>query len=349
MINPRPAIAAMSGYVPGEQPQGGKLIKLNTNENPYPPSPKVMQAIQATAELALSRYPDPDATAFRTMAGAVLGVNPDWILCGNGSDDLLTILTRTFVGEGQSLRMPNPSYSLYRTLAEIQGAQVQTIRFHDDWTLPQEFSSPEGDPHLAFLPNPNSPSGTSVPTEQVAKIASRLPCPLVVDEAYGDFSDSNCVSLVQDNQKIIVTRSLSKSYALAGLRFGFAIAQPAVIAELKKVKDSYNCDAISIAAATAAISDQTWLVENRAKIIASRERFGNELVQLGFQVQPSQANFLWCTHPEHPAHSIYQRIKTAGILVRYMSYDGWGDGIRITVGTDSQLDACLLQLKTILA
>lgn len=337
----------MSGYTPGEQPQVGKLIKLNTNENPYPASTKVMQAIRATTETALARYPDPHSTAFRHVAGGILGVDSEWILCGNGSDDLLTMLTRTFVGEGETLRMPNPSYTLYRTLAEIQGANVEMIRFNDDWSLPDSFGSSDGDPRLAFLPNPNSPSGTVVPMDGVAEIAERLPCPLVVDEAYGDFSDSNCIPLVSANSKVIVTRSLSKSYSLAGLRFGFAVAQPEVIEQLVKVKDSYNCDAISIAAATAALADQAWLADNRRQILSSRERFSAELSQLGFRVQPSQANFVWCTHPEHSHESIYQQLKSGGILIRYMSYDGWGDGIRITIGTDDQLDACLSELQKI--
>ena len=222
------------------------------------------------------------------------------------------------------------------------------IRFNDDWSLPESFGSADGDPCLAFLPNPNSPSGTVVPMDRVAEIAERLPCPLVVDEAYGDFSDSNCVPLVSANPKVIVTRSLSKSYSLAGLRFGFAVAQPEVIEQLVKVKDSYNCDAISIAAATAALADQGWLADNRRKILSSRERFSAELSQLGFNVQPSQANFVWCTHPEHSHESIYLQLKSAGILIRYMSYDGWGDGIRITIGTDNQLDACLSELRSIL-
>ena len=348
MMNPRPNIAAMSGYVPGEQPQGGKLIKLNTNENPYPPSPEVIKAIRSVSETSLMRYPDPQASAFRTIAGEKLGVDPTWIVCGNGSDDLLTILTRTFVGEGQTLRIPHPSYTLYRTLAEIQSARIQSISFQDDWTLPDSFGSSEGQPKLAFLPNPNSPSGTVIPSSRIAEIAETLPCPLVVDEAYGDFSDSNCIPLVCDNSKVIVTRSLSKSYALAGLRFGFAIAQPEVTLELNKVKDSYNCDAISIAAATAAMSDQKWLEDNRQKIINSRERFASELKSFGFRVQPSQANFVWCTHPEFSASTIYEQLKAMGILIRYMSYDGWGEGIRISIGTDEQLDACLIGLTKVL-
>jgi histidinol-phosphate aminotransferase len=343
----RPNIAAMSGYVPGEQPQAGKFIKLNTNENPYPPSPKVAQAIQSALEDGLIKYPDPVATSFCKRAAEVYGVEPDWILCGNGSDDILTILTRAFVGEGDLLRLPYPSYILYRTLAEIQGARYEEVHFAEDWSLPDTFIAPRGDLKLAFLPNPNSPSGTVLPTQRVLQFAERLPCPLVVDEAYADFAEHNCIDLVKRNKRILVSRSLSKSYGLAGLRFGFLIAQPEVIAELLKVKDSYNCDALSIAGATAAIDDQDWLRENRSKVLATRERMAGELRRLGFSVVPSQANFVWCTHSERPVQPLYDELKKNRVLIRYMKYDGWAEGLRISVGTDEQVDACISLLKSL--
>ena len=344
----RPAIAALDGYVPGEQPQSGKWIKLNTNENPYPPSPAVARALAATAAgRTLAKYPDPLATAFRRRAAEVLGVDPDWIICGNGSDDLLTILVRTFVGEGQSLRMPYPSYILYRTLAGIQGAACEEIHYRRDWTLGDDFVAPRDDVRLAIVANPNSPSGTLLPPARVADLAGRLPCAVVVDEAYGDFADTNCLGLVKDIPRVIVTRSFSKSYALAGLRFGFAVAQPEIIEQMLKVKDSYNCDALAIAAATAAIDDQAWLAENRAKIIATRGRLVEGMRALGFDVQDSQANFVWCTHPERPHKPFYEALKAQGILIRYMNYAGWGDGLRITVGTDDEIDAFLAVMKTL--
>ncbi|HVW36551.1 MAG TPA: aminotransferase class I/II-fold pyridoxal phosphate-dependent enzyme, partial [Pirellulales bacterium] len=222
----RPAIDAMSGYVPGEQPQAGKFIKLNTNENPYPASAAVSRAVQAVLERGLERYPDPMATAFRRRAGEVLGVDPSWILCGNGSDEILTLVTRAFVGEGQRLRLPYPSYILYKTLAQIQGADSEEVRFEPDWSLSEPFSAPADKLRLALLPNPNSPSGTVLSPERVLELAERLPCPLLVDEAYVDFAETNCLKLVAQNEKIMVSRSLSKSYALAGLRFGFIVAQP---------------------------------------------------------------------------------------------------------------------------
>jgi len=344
----RPAIAALDGYVPGEQPQSGKWIKLNTNENPYPPSPAVARALAATAAgRTLAKYPDPMATAFRRRAAEVLGVEPDWIICGNGSDDLLTILVRTFVGEGESLRMPYPSYILYRTLAGIQGAECDEVHYRPDWSLGDDFAAPRDDLRLAIVANPNSPSGTLLPPRRVAELADRLSCAVVVDEAYGDFADANCLALVKDNPRVIVTRSFSKSYALAGLRFGFAVAQPAVIEQMLKVKDSYNCDALSIAAATAAIDDQAWLADNRAKIIATRTRLIERMRALGFDACESQANFVWCTHPERPHRPFYEALKAQGILIRSMNYAGWGDGLRITVGTDDEIDAFLAVMKTL--
>jgi histidinol-phosphate aminotransferase len=344
----RPDIAALAGYVPGEQPQGGDWIKLNTNENPYPPSPAVARAVAAAAAgRTLAKYPDPLATAFRRRAGEVLGVDPDWIICGNGSDDLLTILVRTFVGAGEWLRMPYPSYILYRTLAGIQGASCDEVHYRRDWSLGDEFAAPRDGLRLAIVANPNSPSGTLLSPQRLADLAGRMSCAFVVDEAYGDFADTQCLDLVRQNERVIVTRSFSKSYALAGLRFGFAVAQPQVIEQLQKVKDSYNCDTLSIVAATAAIDDQAWLADNRAKIVATRRRLTDALRALGYDAVESQANFVWCTHPERPHKPVYEALKAAGILIRYMNYSGWGDGLRITVGTDAEIDAFLARMRTL--
>ncbi len=343
----RPEIKSMAGYVPGEQPQTDEFVKLNTNENPYPCSPAVVTAVEETVRRGLRKYPHPMARPFREKAGEVLGVEPDWILAGNGSDDILTIATRAFVGQGELLRLPYPSYILYKTLAQIQGARSEEIHFRPDWSLAEEFAAADDVLRLVFQPNPNSPSGTVIPPGRVLELAERLPCPLLVDEAYADFADVNCLELVAENEKILVSRSLSKSYALAGLRFGYVVAQPQMIEQLAKVKDSYNCDALSIAAATAAIGDQNWLAENRAKILATRDRLTAGMRKLGFTTVDSQANFTWSTHPEQPVEPLYERLKQDGILVRYMNYPGWGDGLRITVGTDEQIDACLQRLTAI--
>jgi histidinol-phosphate aminotransferase len=344
----RPEIERLEPYVPGEQPQAGKVIKLNTNENPYRCSPAVTRAIEAALARGLDRYPDPLATAFRQRAAALHGVSADWILAANGSDEILTLVTRAFVDQGKLIRLPYPSYILYKTLAAIQGARSEEVRFNADWSLGDEFARFDPDLRLVFLPNPNSPSGTMIPRERVLELARRLPCPLLVDEAYVDFADGNCLELVKEDERILVSRSLSKSYSLAGLRFGYLVAQPHVIAGLVKIKDSYNCDALSIAGATAAIDDQRWLVETRAKIIATRERLTAAMRALGFQAVASQANFVWNPHPELPVKPLYERLKQSGVLVRYMDYAGWGEGLRISVGSDDQIDALLALLRSMI-
>jgi len=341
----RPEILAMHGYVPGEQPQEGGIIKLNTNENPYPSSPAVQRAIGRAIQMGLQKYPDPMATAFRQRAAQLLNVEPNWILCGNGSDDILTIVTRAFVGQGELLRLPYPSYILYKTLAQLQGAAAEEIHFQTDWSLADDFARPKPRLKLAYLPNPNSPSGTMIPPERIREIAAALPCPLVVDEAYVDFADTSCAALVKETDKIMITRSLSKSYALAGLRFGYVAAQPHIIEQLEKVKDSYNCDALSIAGATAALDDQAWLTDNQAKVRASRERLTAGMRALGFATVDSQANFVWNPHHSVPVRPLYERLKAAGVLVRYMDYPGWGDGLRVSVGADEQIEKCLTLLR----
>jgi len=338
----------MSGYVPGEQPQGGGFIKLNTNENPYPPSAAVAVAVNEAIQCGLRKYPDPMAERFRRCAGELLGVPPQWILAGNGSDDILTIVTRALVGEGQLLRLPYPSYILYRTLAELQAARSEEIHFQPDWTLPPAFAQGGDDLRLVFLANPNSPSGTVVPPEAVLELARRLPCPLLVDEAYADFAQTNCMELVAKNEKIMVSRTLSKSYALAGLRFGYLVAQPHLIEQFVKVKDSYNCDALSIAAATAAIGDQGWLARTREQILRSRGRLATTMRDLGFIVPDSQANFVWAAHGGRSIRPLYEELKHRRILVRYMEYRGWGDGLRITVGTDAEIEACVAAMRNLL-
>jgi histidinol-phosphate aminotransferase len=337
-------IRAMSGYTPGEQPRDNQFVKLNTNENPYPPSPRVFEAVRAalTGD-RLRKYPDPLGTAFRTTAGRVLGIDPDSILIGNGSDDILTIITRAFVSEGGLVVSPSPSYLLYRTLAEIQGARFRTVPFAYDWSLPSPW--PVRDASLTLMCNPNSPSGTALSVPMLERLVSEIGGPFVLDEAYVDFADSHGLALAQ-RRNVIVTRTLSKSYSLAGIRFGFAVADPALVRELVKVKDSYNCDVLSLAAASAALDDQDHRYETRAKIVTTRSRLSAAMSALGFDLAPSQANFVWCRRRE-PVKPIYEELKRRLILVRYMNYEGYGDGLRITVGTDNEIDRLLLELRRI--
>ncbi|MFQ3592172.1 MAG: histidinol-phosphate transaminase [Gemmataceae bacterium] len=333
-------LRAMAGYTPGEQPRGGRVIKLNTNENPYPPSPQVIQAIRETLTGDhLRKYPDPLGTRFRETAGRILNVDPDGIVIGNGSDDVLTILTRAFVPAGGRVLSLTPSYLLYRTLAELQGARFVTVPFGPGWSVPAAFPSAD----LMYVANPNSPSGTTL---DVATLLGRSTCPVVVDEAYGDFAERNALEWARSGQAI-VTRSLSKSYALAGMRFGFAVTTPEVAGELNKVKDSYNCDVLSLAAATAALEDQEYMLRCRDRIRETREQLARGLIECGFRVTPSQANFVWAEH-ERPVRPIYEELKRRGILIRYMFYDGYGEGLRVSVGTEEEIETFLEQLRKLL-
>jgi len=336
-------IGRLSGYVPGEQPRGGGFIKLNTNENPYPPSPRVAEAISTALDGRLRLYPDPVGTAFRQAAAGVHGVEPAMILAGNGSDDLLTILTRAYLGAGDTAVYPTPSYILYKTLCELQNARPVEVPFEADWSMkPANFAVPNA--RIAFLANPNSPSGTSLPPEKVAEIARALPCPLVVDEAYADFAATDCISLVSELPNVIVTRTFSKGYSLAGLRLGYLIARPEVVAELNKVKDSYNCDTLSLLGGEAAIQDQEYLASTRSKILATRERLTAAMRGFGYKVTDSHANFVWCTDGP-PAVAMYETLKSRKILVRLMRYPNLEPGLRITVGTDAEIDSLIAALN----
>jgi histidinol-phosphate aminotransferase len=337
----------MAGYVPGEQPRDGGFIKLYTNENPYPPSPRVAEAIRDAlgGGERLRLYPDPMGTAFREAAARRHGVSPDMVLAGNGSDDLLTILTRAFVGPGDRVLCPTPSYILYRTLVEIQDGREVPLSYSPEWGLDPDAAADAGaGARLAFLANPNSPSGTVLTPDEVAALAGRLDCPLVVDEAYVDFADDDCVGLVAHHPNVVVLRTFSKGYGLAGLRLGYLIARPEIVSGLVKVKDSYNCDTLSLVGASAALADRDYHEETRAKIVATRRRLTEALRALGYRVPESRANFVWCTGGP-PAADIYQALKERRILVRLMRYPGHPDGLRVTVGTDDEVDRFLENLR----
>jgi histidinol-phosphate aminotransferase len=339
----RPNIRAMAGYTPGEQPRGGTFIKLNTNENPYPPSPRVIEAIrECLTGDRLRKYPDYLGATFRQTAGRLLNVDPEGILPGNGSDDILTIVTRAFVPEGGLIASATPGYVLYPSLAEIQGACFQGVPFTADWQLPDPW--PIRNANLTFLANPNSPSGTTVDPAVLERWVENVSGPLLLDEAYVEFAETNGLHLTRW-PNVIVSRSLSKSHSLAGIRFGYAVAAPALVRELIKVKDSYNCDVLSLAAATAALEDQDYLRSTRAKILATRARLTGALQELGFDVCPSQANFVWCRRFDRPVKPLYEELKRRMILVRYMVYEGYGDGLRISVGTDDETNRLLEELR----
>ena len=354
----RPAIDRIEGYVPGEQPQDSGWTKLNTNENPYPPSPRVAEAVQAAAAGGLNIYPDPIVSEFCQVAAGLFGLDPDWILPANGSDENLTILMRSFADAGELVSFPYPSYVLYETLAGIQGARCRRLPLMPDWSWDfDRVRSVVADSRLVFVPNPNSPSGNHWSDTEITRLVPPRGV-LVLDEAYGDFSDEPRQAQIlqsEHGRQIVMTRTLSKSYSLAGIRFGFAIAHPDLIRGMRKVKDSYNCNTLSIAAATAAIQDQNWMLENLRKIRATRTRLTSELRSLGFDVVDSQANFVWSTHPDRSHQEIYSALKSRKILIRFMRFPDAGaeesaeiTGLRITVGTDDQTDRLLTELSGVL-
>lgn len=345
----RPTIDALSGYVPGEQPPANvRVLKLNTNENPYPPSPKAMQVLRDFDGELLRRYSDPMASAFRQAASQALGVPADWILAGNGSDDLLTMIMRACTEPGRKVVYPMPTYVLYRTLAEIQAAEVEEVPFPDDYSLPVE-KLIEAQGAVTFIASPNSPSGTAISLELLDKLASQLSGVLVIDEAYVDFAQSSALELVKTHENIIVLRTLSKGYSLAGLRLGFGIANPTLLAGLIKVKDSYNVDALACAVGAAAIADFEHKNRNAEKVKSERSRLTEELQKLGFDVLPSQSNFLLARSANSTqAASLYQQLKQQGILVRYFPQPRLDDRLRITVGTPEENSALLEALSQIL-
>jgi histidinol-phosphate aminotransferase len=345
----RPAIDAMAGYVPGEQPKPGtKIIKLNTNENPYPPSPQAMAVLHQMDGEWLRRYPDPYSRDFCAAVSDALGVPADWIIVGNGSDDVLNILVRACAeGHDRKIVYPMPTYVLYRTLAAMQPAEVMEVPYGDDFELPIEaLVAAQG--AITFIASPNSPSGHVVPVAQLRELASRLTGVLAVDEAYVDFASESALALVQEFENVIVLRTLSKGYSLAGLRLGFGIAQPKLLAGMFKVKDSYNVDAIAIQVGAAAMRDQAYKNECAEKVKVSRQKLMLDLKQLGFTVRESDANFVLATAPSD-AEQLYLGLKERGILVRYFKQPGLDDKLRISVGTEDQnrslLEALMVLLK----
>ena len=344
----RPAIATMTGYTPGEQPKPGTpIIKLNTNENPYLPSPRAIEVLRNLDTEWLRRYPDPYAREFCHAVSEALNVPSDWVIFGNGSDDLLNILVRACSeGRSRTCVYPTPTYMFYRTLAAAQPAEVLEIPYPDDFKLPiDELVAAKG--AITFIASPNSPSGHCVPLEDLRQLASQLLGVLVIDEAYVDFAEYSALDLAREFENVIALRTLSKGYSLAGLRLGFGIANPELLAGLFKVKDSYNVDAIAQLVGTAAIRDQNYKNACAEKVKLSRAKLTIDLRKLGFTVRDSHGNFVLAT-PTISAEDIYLSLKEGGILVRYFNQPGLQDKLRITVGNDKQNQVLIAALETIL-
>lgn len=342
----RKAVEALDAYVPGEQPRDHRTIKLNTNENPYPPSPKVLQALAEAVGDRLRLYPRPMADDLRDRAAKVYGLRPENVLAGNGSDELLSMIVRAVVGPGTPVAYPVPSYSLYDTLVAIQEGSPVRIPFGDDFALPDDLVT--ADVPLILLTNPNSPSGTLIPPSEVRKLLKRPKRLVVVDEAYVDFAAENCVSLLREHANLLVLRTFSKSFSLAGMRVGLAFGSESVIAMLARVKDSYNVNRLSIVAATAALTDLRWMEKNVHKVERTRERLSKELAELGFHVYPSQTNFVMGRMPGRDLGPVYEQLRRRGILVRHFATPELRDCLRVTVGTDDDVGTFLRTLARVL-
>jgi len=338
----RPAIRQMAGYVPGEQPQGGGFIKLNTNENPYPPSAAVRAAIAACAGEDVRLYPDPMANALRDAAARRYDLTRDHILAGNGSDDLLAMVMRACVDVGDRVVYPTPTYSLYDTLVAIAGGRAVHLDWPPDWSLPPHLADADG--RVTILCNPNAPSGTCVPVAAIDALAPRLAGLLVVDEAYVDFGGDTALPLVRRHDNVLVLRTLSKAFSLAGMRIGLGFGPPPLIGELAKVKDSYNLSSVSIAAGAAALADVDDMRAYVARVAATRARLVAGLRALGYAVPDSQANFVLARRAGVDQRPLYEALKARRILVRYFASDGLRDALRITVGTEAEIDALLAAL-----
>ncbi len=346
----RPAIGQMAGYAPGFQPpHGSRVIKLNTNENPYPSSPAVAAAIRKIAENydRLRLYPNPVSSRLRQTAAEIYGVTAEQVMAGNGSDELLRILLDTFVDPGEQVGFFDPSYSLYPVLTRIRGAMPKAFAF--DPAVPEQSVDLAGI-KLFFLTSPHAPYGLGFSQDFIRKMADQLDGILVVDEAYADFAEETALSLLTTCRNLVITRTFSKSYALAAMRVGLAFAAPGLITEMDKARDSYNLDLPAQEAATAALLDQAYLEKTVGKIKEMRQKFIRQLTAKNFTTYPSRTNFIFAIPPAgYRAVDLYEYFQQHQILVRYFNTPPLDQGIRITIGTPEQMEKVLAVINQFLS
>lgn len=336
-------IKALDAYVYGEQPSGKNVIKINTNENAYPPSPKCAQALAKFRTDSLRVYPNAEALPLRKELAKLHKTSPQNIFVGNGSDEILTLAARAFVEDDESIGSLDPSYSLYCTLADIRNVE---------WKGQDEATFPACTPDTALFiwTNPNAPTGKAVRAETIAKFAKTFKGVVIIDEAYADFAASNCMHLATSaaNRNIVVMRTFSKSYSLAGLRVGYCVGPKDLIAALFKIKDSYNVDAVAQAVALAAVKDQKWMKANVRKIVATRNWFSAELARRGWQILPSETNFIFAKpKPGKKAKDIFAYLKTKNIFIRFFDKPKTREYLRITIGTREQMQKVLSSIDKI--
>lgn len=345
-----PEVRELEPYVPGEQPKIQNLLKLNTNENPYPPSPKVVEAVQAVLTQqadALRLYPDPDATALKQAIAKQQNIEVSQVFVGNGSDEVLAHIFKAFFLQDEPILYPDITYSFYPVYSQFFGTKTKEIPLNDNFEIEvKDYVQPNGG---VIITNPNAPTSIALGLAEIEQILKANPDRVVViDEAYVDFGAESAVSLVNRYENLVVCQTTSKSRSLAGLRVGFAIAQSHLIAALEAVKNSFNSypiDRFAIAAAVASFEDQTYFEEQCQKVISSREKLVDELTALGFKVLPSKANFIFTSHPSHDAGQLAQQLREQGIIVRYFNKPRINQFLRITVGNDEQNERLVQTLK----
>jgi histidinol-phosphate aminotransferase len=342
----REAIRRMTPYRPGEQPRPGqRLIKLNTNENPYSPSPRVRRAVVDALSDALRLYPSPRADEFLAAASRLYEFPPEMIIAGNGSDELLAMLFRAALGRRDKVAYALPTYSLYDTLAAVQEAKVVAIPLDADFAIPFAALAREK-ARLTIVCSPNSPSGTLAAVDDLARLAGALEGRiLAVDEAYVDFADYNALHLVKQHDNVVVLRSLSKSFSLAGMRLGLGFARASVVEDLLKVKDSYNLNRLAVTAGAAALADAQWMRRNVERVKRTRAATSEKLKLMGFEVPESQANFVFARIAGQDMAPVAAALRRRGILVRHFPGSVFSDAIRITIGTPAEMDTLLKVLE----
>jgi len=335
-------------YLPGEQPGNiDEFIKLNTNENPFPPSKAVLEAIKAECNESLRRYPDPLSREVREIFASQNDLSPENVFVGNGSDEIFTLILRGLVEQDGLAAFPYPSYALYYTLAQVNGIAYDRVPLNADFTydmgafLDKKYN-------LVIVANPNNPTGTWCETGDIESFLKKFRGLLVVDEAYVDFYNNTAIGLVRKYDNIIVTRSFSKSYSLAGLRVGVAAAHPDIIRGLMIIKDSYNVNRLSLAGARAALLDQKSFRSSLQMVVSNKEYLEERLAGMGFTVVPSQANFVFVRHPQVQSEELYRKLKENKILVRYYKGPVQGDYVRISVGTMMEIKALCKTLESVL-
>lgn len=349
-----PEVRELEPYVPGEQPKIQNLLKLNTNENPYPPSPKVVDAVQAVLAHqadALRLYPDPDATALKQAIAKQQNVDVSQVFVGNGSDEVLAHIFKAFFIQQEPILYPDITYSFYPVYSQFFGVQTKQIPLNEKFEI--DISDYEQENGGIIITNPNAPTSIALGLDKIEQVLKANPNRvIVIDEAYVDFGAESAVELVSRYENLVVCQTTSKSRSLAGLRVGFAIAQAHLIAALEAVKNSFNSypiDRFAIAAAVASFEDQDYFQEQCEKVIASREKLVANLTELGFNVLPSKANFIFATHSLHDAAQLAEKLREQGIIVRYFNKPRINQFLRITIGTDEQNQRLVDTLKMLIS